>query len=188
MIVPMLQSLYWLLFFKIPILISVGSTSLYFIKNKEKFYLLFTIFVNLQFFSSIALLFVMAKHDGDDRFGYVFEFLFVSGSFFSLIGTLILKLWLNSLRLKHHDTLFQYLLYVKSKIVFSLFKTLLLFVMLLQIFLLMSAFQAYTQAKNMHMSEDRNIFSFYKPFLTEIHLKNNLRWSYSRNKYVKLGE
>ncbi|MEA1879380.1 MAG: hypothetical protein U9N11_01870 [Campylobacterota bacterium] len=67
-------------------------------------------------------------------------------------------------------------------------KTLFSFVLLLQIFLIISAFQAFTQAKKLTLVGEKTLLSFYKPFLTEIRLENNLRWSYSRSKYVKSGE
>jgi len=75
---------------------------------------------------------------------------------------------------------------LKYKFVFKSLKLLIFIAFLFQVFLLFSANKAYDEAKKIDVEyvKNKNILDFYSPFVKEIYITPNTRWSYHRECYL----
>jgi len=75
---------------------------------------------------------------------------------------------------------------LKYKFVFKSLKLIVLIAFLFQVFLLFSANKAYDEAKKIEVEyvKNKNILDFYSPFVKEIYITPDTRWSYHRECYL----
>ena len=178
----------WILIFVyMPLAVAIFSAGMFFINDKRIFLKYFIVLANMLLsIISVLLLSMSIYPNGDERFGYVFEILFFSGSFLLFTIMLSIKLLVNSKNNAYRET---HLFYLKSRlgtVLKSLLITLVVLFALFQLFLLWSACNAYEKAKELGHSE-YSIISFYSPFVKPIEFDGK-RYSYHRARYVDMHE
>lgn len=153
---------------------------------KEKFTFLIETIITLVLISNMT--FIVYLNCAQTDLGVIFIALSVWGSTIlfvlpCLIGLLYTYFFQKSIKELMGDR-------INIKIIKSFFLSATVTFLLLQLFLMGSSMVAYkvVEASNIKEKSDYTLFSFYKPFVYEIRLKDGQRWSYGRFKFVNNGE
>jgi hypothetical protein len=169
----------------IPSVIGIGSLLVVGLR-KEKFTLMVQVITSLLLISNMTFLFLLNLH-----LSIGFEVLFIAlsvwGSLFWFIVALLTKLLYSYFFTKNIKEVIEYML--KAKIVKSFLLSATVTFVLLQLFLMGSAIEAYKAVKVSKIKEkaEYSLFYFYRPLISEIRLSDGKRWAYSRVKFVDNG-
>ncbi len=173
-----------LLWVIIPFIVSILSLLIVGLYEK-KLTLLVSIIVTLLLISNMT--FLVCLSFAQMGFGIILIVLFVWGSVILFVIALLVKLTYSYFFMKNIKEVIGDILKVKILKLFLLSG--IITFMLLQLYLMGSAIEAYKAVKvlNIKESKEQSLLSFYKPYIYEIRLSNGMRWSYVRVKFVNNG-
>lgn len=188
---PILEELctliYLVLLVFIPIGIFLTLLLLLLLKRGKGLIYYIAVAISLLLISNISLLWVMDIGVGrKNQYGLLFETLAVWDTSILFIVLVLIRAMLGHFYKKSHKTVLFDIKEEKRKIFKVMAVGILLFVWFSQLFLLSSAIKA-NQAVQLLDIKDKSSYSisyFYRPFVSRIDLKNGLRWSYHRMKFV----
>ena len=154
---------------------------------KDKFIHLVYVTITLLFISNITLL--LYFNNTTTGFGIIAIVIVLSvwGSTLWFIVGVLIKLLYSYFFKKDIKEVIASLL--KVKIIKSILLSVTFTFVLWQLFLMGSSIVAYKTVKVLNLKEniEYSVFSFYRPFNHEIRLRNGMRWSYGRVKFVHDG-
>ncbi|CAA6804130.1 MAG: Unknown protein [uncultured Sulfurovum sp.] len=168
----------------LPIVITLTSFLIIGFPNEK---LTFLVYVGMTLLFISNMTFLLWLNVATVDFGVIFIILFVWGSTFWFVVTLLIKLLYAYIFKKGFKEFIGYM--VRVKIFQAFFLSVTVTFILLQLFLMGSSILAYKSVKVLDIKENKtySLFYFYRPFISEIRLDNGMRWSYSRVKFVNDG-
>lgn len=184
----LIQKIFFFLLIMVPMMIVLSSSLIFVIRDKKEFFQYMTIVLHMILALVIILEFKRYLYSGNYSLGY----LTIYGSTFIFLLSTSIRLFINYIRNEKRETLVYYIFKEFSNFFYSLLKTIIIatvvIFMIIQLFLIVSAFQACNQAKELnYIDNNQSIWSFYSPTVKAIEFQGK-RYSYRRGKYVEMKE